>query len=245
MPITITNNSASPFVFDVMGWEDIPASSSLELVLSEENLWVIRHSTSLKMAQKVGDISIIIDNTENFDFSKLTLSTDGAMESLSVPNFSSGSTFPASPQQGWLHFYTTDNLLYYYDPIRVKWLSANRVLYSFNYDGEILNGDYLALNGVLNTYANHGLEHNITIVGYSVSQTNDGNDTADIIISNHETDILTINFPATTKAHSTLDTDINVLATPTANMGLRARVDNQGATELSDVVLHIHARWSI
>jgi hypothetical protein len=58
-------------------------------------------------------------------------------------------TAPLNPINGDLWFNTTTNLLYYYDSVRLKWLSVNTTTYYFGVSGNNQSNKYLSVNAII------------------------------------------------------------------------------------------------
>jgi len=103
-----------------------------------------------------GDYVVSVNSTE-----------DGLEFVAAAPAVVVSGTTPPSESNLWYN--SNDNIIYYYDNVRSKWLSTSILNYLFTYSANI-DGLYMSVGNIIDAYAHYNIVRDATIVSASAEQ---------------------------------------------------------------------------
>jgi hypothetical protein len=140
------------------------------------------------------------------------------------------------PDESNIWFNSNDNIIYYYDPARGKWLSTNIINYLFTYSANI-DGLYLSVGNVVSSYAHYNIVRDATIVSISAEQ-DPGSSAVNKGYEIHDTAVSIYNFSMA--PHSYTNNNLNVDIDTDANLQMFCVA---AGAKSRDPIINLELRW--
>ena len=201
------------------------------------------------LQDQIDDINIEIEDTNEFielldtpttysgfgDYIlRVNESEDGV---IFVPSTLTSGTEPPASGTGGIWYNNTDQIIYYWDEVRNKWLSVYTHNYLFTYSGNI-DGLYMSVGNVVNSYAHFHILRDATVTAITADQDPTGSSDPD---KNYEirangTDVFNFDMITHEYTNEVANTDIY------AGDSLQMYISGDGP-RVRDPIVNLEIRW--
>jgi hypothetical protein len=154
--------------------------------------------------------------TGNHNYGEVLLANGNSGITIAYPQLQKGNSFPTNSNSGDTYFYLNDDLLYYFDGIRNKWLSVSTVLFELGRNTLAYNtAGYLGIADTFHSSTNGIiLPKNGTITAISIQNSTSITRTIEVRLNNSAVNKVDISLEATSSkviTNTNLDFSVNDL----------------------------------
>jgi hypothetical protein len=183
--------------------------------------------------------------TSDSQLSGKTIISDGSGGFVfNYPQIQKGATFPVTPSNGDLFYYLTDNIVYYYDANKIKWLSVETttLLLGRATIGQNTSGYFGVADAVHSSTTGIIMPKKGTIISASIDNVNNmgAARNIEIRVNNSTTTKLTITLPSGSKSVNVTNGNVNFNTGDYINA---IALSNGTAPALSNASLLIKVAW--
>ena len=162
---------------------------------------------------------------------------DGVIFGPPIPGATFSGTEPPNPSLSNIWYNEADNVLYYWDINRVKWLSVFTNNYLFTYGGAA-DGTYMTIGNVSHDSAYYYMPRPACIVGVTANAQNTQNDTKSFTIEDYATSSGILDFQLTDWVYRSFNENADV----DEGVEIKCYISNEGLAVRNPVVM-MEIRW--